>query len=62
MPLGYITPVRMVVYRLMFYQIFVYFLFNDSSELLEIMFDGRALHSSVIIGEKTFFRMCWTCV
>ena len=37
-----ITPVRMVVYR------------NDSMELLEIMFDGRAFHSLAVVGKKLF--------
>ena len=39
MPFEHITPVRMVVCRIMFDQIFFG---NDSIELLEIMFDGRA--------------------
>ena len=60
MPFGHITPVPMVVCRLMVYQIFKVFL-NDSIELLEIMFDGRAFHSLAVVG-KNYVRMCWTSV
>ena len=41
----------MVVCRLMFYQIFVKSFFDDSTELLEIMFDGRAFHSLAVVGK-----------
>ena len=51
MPFGHITPVRMVVCRLMVY-LFKFFL-NNSIELLEIMFDGRAFHSLAVVGKKT---------
>ena len=43
-------PVRIFDCRLA-YQIFVKFCLNDSSELLEIMFDIGALHSLVVIGK-----------
>ena len=32
---------------------------NDSIELLEIMFDGRAFHYLAVVV-KIYFRMCWT--
>ena len=33
------------------------FFLNDSIELLEMMFDGRAFHSLAVVG-KNCFRMC----
>ena len=39
-----------------------FFYGNDSIELLEIMFDGRAFHSLAVVGRKKDFRMCWTSV
>ena len=55
----HITPVRMMVCRLMVHQIFF---FNDSSELLEIMFDGGAFYSLAVFGEKLFPNVLDECL
>ena len=59
MPIGHITPVCMVVCRGMVSESDS--IRNDSIELLEIMFDGRAFHSLAVqlsvVGKK-YFRMC----
>ena len=44
MPFGHIRPVRMVACQLMVYQICLNFFIEMTSELLEIVFDGRAFH------------------
>ena len=64
MPFGHITPVRLVVCRLMAYQIIVSFFLNDSIELLEIMSDGRAFHSLAVclVGKKLFPNVLDECL
>ena len=51
----------MVARRLMFYQIFYLHFFNDSSDLLEIMFDGRAFHYLVVNWKKIFPNVLNEC-
>ena len=66
MPFGHITPVCMVVCRGMVSESDS--IRNDSIELLEIMFDGRAFHSLAVqlsvVGKKIFpnvFKL-YTCM
>ena len=54
MPFRHITPVCILACRLVVYQIFDYIFLNDSIELLEIMFDGRAFHFFSCSWEKLF--------
>ena len=51
---------QQMVYHILF--VYVFFYGNDSIELLEIMFDGRAFHFLVVVGRKKDLRMCWTSV
>ena len=38
------------------------FLGNDSSELLEIKFDGRAFHSLAVVGKNLFPNVLDECL
>ena len=61
MPFGHITPVRMVVCRLWSIR-YLFNFFNDSIELLDIMSDGRAFHSLVVVGKKLFPSVLDECL
>ena len=40
----------------------IYIFLNDSIELLEIMFDGRAFHSLAVVGKKLFPNVFDECL